>query len=246
VINRITYIGLFLLLPFFAHTQKGMYTFGIQYKPLIPFRYFTPSTNQIVDNYQTTVSPRLGYSYGMVVRRGITNTIAIEFGVNYIKRNYGITLDSVPQQLNVIDKTNFGLVSYELPIQGLFYVRLFEDIYMNGASGLSVNFFASNVESNGDFMRHASYKYRWVDMALLSNLGFEYRTKNNGFFYLGASFHLPFHSIMQTRVRYDDGVSNTNFVHDLGGRYFTIDLRYFFKDQSKPMPKAKKKKKNKG
>jgi hypothetical protein len=215
----------------------------VQYKPLIPFKYFTPSTNVVTENYQTTVAPRLGYSYGMVVRRGITNTIAIEFGVNYIKRNYRITLDSVPQLNTIIDETSFGLVSYEIPIQGLFYVRLFDNVYMNGASGLSVNFFASDVESKGEIMSQASFKYRWVDMALLSNLGFEYRTEDKGFFYFGASFHLPFHSIMQSRIRYDDGVKNTRFSHNLSGRYFTLDFRYFFKDQSKPMPKKEKKKK---
>jgi hypothetical protein len=236
-------IFLAFMLGSIAYAQKGLYSYGVQYKPLIPFKYFTPSSEAIENNFTTTIAPKMGYSYGMVVRRGITNTIAIEFGINYIKRNYRITIDSSLLSGDVFDESSFGVVSYELPFQGLFYVRLFEDVYMNGASGLSVNFFASNVESRGEQITHAGFKNRWIDLALLSNLGFEYRTEDKGFFYFGASFHLPFNAIMTSRLRYDDGVTNNRFTHNITGRYFTLDFRYFFKDHSAPVPKGEKKKK---
>lgn len=212
---------------------------------MVPFKYFNPPSTIGSEGYSTTFSSRLGHSFGMVVRRGFTNTIAMEFGINHVRRNFNISLDTLTG--GQIDKSNFGFVSYEIPVQLLFYVRLFENIYMNGASGLSVNFFASSVESNGEneLIRHFSAKTRWADMALISNVGFEYRTEEKGFFYLGSSFHLPFHTITESSVRYDDGSQNIRFIHNLRGTYFTLDLRYFFKEHTKPVEKSEKKKKKK-
>lgn len=224
-------------------SQEGLYSYGIQIKPMIPFKYFNPPSIVGNEGYTTTFSSRLGHSIGMVVRRGFTNTIALEFGINHVRRNFNISLDTITG--GQIDKSKFGYVSYEIPVQLLFYVRLFDDIYMNGASGLSVNFFASSVETNGEneLIKHFSAKTRWTDMALISNLGFEYRTEEKGFFYLGASFHLPFHNIAESEVRYDNGSKNIRFYHGLRGTYFTLDLRYFFGEHTKPVEKSEKKKK---
>lgn len=234
-----------LILSFSSLAQKDIITYGIQVKPLIPISFFTGQSIKsdsagIIDN---EISSKPGYSFGMVIRRGFTNTIAIEFGINYVRRNYNIFLRENGKE---IDYADFGFVSYEIPIQGLFYAKLSDELYINGSGGLSVNFFASGVESDGEneLIQHFSTKERYADLAILSNLGFEYRTKEKGYFYIGSSLHLPFNHIANTTIKYDDGSKNHRFHHELRGPYLTVDFKYFFAETTKVIKKEKKKKKD--
>lgn len=228
-----------------GYSQAGMYSYGVQVKPIIPVKYFN-ETSSIIDslNYRTTTNSGFGHSFGMVVRRGITNTIALEYGINHNRRNFKTSLDSVGG--NEIDYSKFGYVSYEIPFQVLLYVKLFDNIYMNGAGGCSFNFFASSVEKDGvnDIIKNFAARTRWADLALISNIGFEYRTPKKGTFYLGASYHLPFHYIADSRIDFRVN-SYQRHYHSLRGTYFTVDLRYFFKELAKPLEKTEKKKKKK-
>lgn len=240
--KRFTYLVLFSLITLFSFSQKDIITYGMQIKPLVPFTYFVGETVVVDSNLTNTFSSKPGYSFGMMVRRGFTNTIAMEFGINYVRRNYNIFLEENDKE---IDRSEFGYVSYEIPTQALFYAKLSDEFYINGAGGLSVNFYASSVGSNGEnqLIRHISTKEYYVDLAILSNIGFEYRTKEKGYFYLGSSLHIPFRPIAKSYVRYDDGSENHRFYHDLNGSYLTIDFRYFFAEQSRVKKRKKKKSK---
>lgn len=233
----------FLGFSFEGLSQKDIITYGIQIKPIIPVSYFTGQSikTDSLGSLENEISTKPGYSFGMVIRRGFTNTIAMEYGINYVRRNQHIYLR---ENGNEIDYADFGYVSYEIPIQGLFYAKLSEELYINGAGGLSFNFFASGVESDGvnDLIRHYSTKERYLDLAVLSNLGFEYRTKEKGYFYIGSSLHLPFHHIANTHIKYDDGSTTHRFNHKLRGSYLTLDFRYFFAETTKVKKREKKKK----
>lgn len=233
----------FILIGLSGISQKDIITYGIQIKPIIPASYFTGESIQFdsTQTFNNTISNKTGYSFGMVVRRGFTNTIALEYGINYVRRNFNVYLN---EGENELDYADFGYVSYEIPVQGLFYAKLSDEMYINGSGGLSLNFFASDVESDGinQLIRHYSLKERYVDLAILSNLGFEYRTKENGYFYIGSSFHLPFNHIANTFVRFDDGKTNHLFEHKIRGSYLTLDFRYFFAETSRVIKKEKKKK----
>jgi len=77
---------------------------------------------------------------------------------------------------------------------------------------------------------------------LLANYGFEYRTKEDGYFYFGASFHRPFADIAQTAVQFDINTNPTRINYALSGSYLTLDFRYFFHEDPdrKRMLKNKK------
>lgn len=229
------------LLSFSTNAQKDIISYGIQFKPIIPVSYFSGISTDIDSNLTTTIAAKPGYSFGMVVRRGFTNTIALEFGLNYVRRNYNIFLEKDSKE---IDFTDFGYISYEIPIQALLYAKLSDKLYLNGSGGFSFNFFASNVNSNGEneLLRHQSYKTRYVDLSILTNVGFEYRTLDKGYFYLGGSFHLPLHNIADSYLRYDDDKTTHRFKHELNGSFLTLDLRYFFPETTKVIKKEKKKK----
>src|SRR5690554_4252392 len=63
--------------------------FGIQVKPLIPFGLVGDKPFDMKEaGFETTISPKLGYSYGGVVRIGLTELLALETGINYTRRNF--------------------------------------------------------------------------------------------------------------------------------------------------------------
>ena len=80
----------------------------------------------------------------MVVRHKINTTFSIESGLNYTQRNFNL---AVKNNLNLDDFTDFGMRSYELPIQLLAYVQTSKYWYVNVAFGISHNVLASDILS---------------------------------------------------------------------------------------------------
>ena len=178
-------------------------------------------------NVNILIEPSLGYSWGAVIRRGITNTISFETGISYIKRNYKYTLTDLDSNFTGI--TEFGLVSYEIPINGLVYIRLGERFYMNNSLGVSLDMYASNVQSGSDddFAQFTATR-KWMQPALNANIGLEYRTKESGFLFLGFTYHNPFSNIAASQLNYRKNAEIHAFVTELKGGYLTLDFRYFF------------------
>ncbi len=221
-----------LSLPLFVLSQKGMTTFGLQYKPLIPISVLNVEDLVLQEEgYNVVVSPLLGHNFGAIIRWGITNTLAIETGLTYSRRNFNL-IANLDDTLS--DESDFGLVTYEIPIQGLFYVRLGKEWYMNAATGFSMNFRASDVGSftdNGTFSHTTAVK--GLNLAYIANVGFEYRSKKSGTFYLGASLATPFRSMGAVAIRSED-LSNPRVIEGkLSGNYLSVDLRYFFNENKK-------------
>ena len=214
-----------------VYSQVGITTVGVQLKPIIPINYFGAGPIQVSNEYASLdLSSKLGYSFGMVVRHGFTKMISLESGINYTRRNYNIFGASSYEYAN--DQADFGFISYELPVQGLIYIRIGEFVYMNASIGLGINFYASDVASKGEnnYIDHYSERARWINASFLSNLGLELRTKEKGYFYVGASLNTPFNEITVTRLNYyyEDNLSTKFDPVFLNGNYITLDLRYFF------------------
>ena len=227
------YILLIFLSVFFSNTnnysQSNLTTVGFQVKPILPINYFGIETVSVSDSFASIdISSKLGYCFGMLIRQGISKSFSFETGINYTRRNYNLE-GSSPYQ-NSSDKGDFGFVSYEIPLQILVYIRLSEAIFMNASAGTGINCYASNVASKGEnkFIDHFS-KRRWINMSILSNLGFEYRTRDKGYYYLGVSLNKPISKITRTELRYyyENNSSTTFEPIFLDGTYFTLDLRYF-------------------
>ena len=90
-------IFVLLLIPMLGQAQKGVTTFGLQYKPIIPNRIIGTFEQEFNQNqFESTVKQRLGHSYGMVIRVGLTKNISFETGINYTKRNLGLNFN-VPE-----------------------------------------------------------------------------------------------------------------------------------------------------
>lgn len=217
--------------------QERVLTFGIEFKPMMPGDLFRTGTADVSEqNLDFSINNKMGYSGGMLVRYGFTKSISLESGINFVRRNY---------ELSVTDKdiafeglSRFAVVGYEIPTRGLVYVRLGEQVYMNAAFGLSFNFYPSDVSTSGDYFDHISRRRSWVQTAGVANLGWEYRTLESGIIYFGASFHRPFNDMYNSKLRYQTDTYFTDVNTTLNAAYLTFDLRYFFHEE--PLKKERK------
>ena len=226
---------LFFYFAFSAKSQDSKTTFGLQYKPIIPTAYFNAADlSKSWDSYIFNLEPKYSNSFGMVMRHQINKTFSLESGLNYTQKNFKLSI--INSDINLADFTDFGMRSYELPIQLLTYVRASENWYLNIAFGISHNVLASDIFSYGEeknnFFFQNTYRKSGGYSALLANLGMEYRTERKGYYYFGTSLHRPWKTIGRIYPEYNDKTNIFNkdkeFYFDMLGNFVTIDFRYFF------------------
>lgn len=214
--------------------QNNKTTFGLQYKPIVPSKYFNSSHLEKESGlYSFKLDPQYSYSLGMVLRHKINKTFSTEYGMNYIQRNYKLLIDN---KLIINDFTSFGMRSYEIPVQLLTYVQASKLWYVNVAFGLSHNILTSDILSYGfadnNFIQN-TYRKNSSYVALLANIGMEYRTVDKGCYYFGTSLHRPWKELARIYPEYksnfnDDIDFEEKFFLELIGTFITLDIRYFF------------------
>lgn len=213
--------------------QKGIITAGFQFKPIFNNDFFRAGAQSAVKGgAEVTIKPNSGYCAGMVIRRGFSNRISLESGINYIRRNYTIQLTDT----NYIHEKNFRFVGYEIPVSLLVYIRLGQKMFMDASLGNSFDFYPSDIYTGDDEFDSEGLRKSWIKPALMANLGAEYRTEKAGYFYLGFSYHRPYSFIFRSRTLF----SHKNyqiFQTDISGNYLTVDIRYFFNEE--PLNKQK-------
>lgn len=206
--------------------------FGIQVKPLIPISLVGDiAFDMSEEGFETTISPLLGYSYGGIVRIGITELLAIETGINYTRRNYKVTY-SVPDS-SLYAEDELGYVSFDIPLNFLVYIKLGKQIFMNVSIGASGNFNASNIRSlinpEGEHLFvFEGRRLGFFDFNANANVGFEYRSRDNGTIYLGLSGRVPFSPTLAIATEYRNGTSSTITYGNIEGSTFSLNLKYFF------------------
>jgi hypothetical protein len=230
---KFSLITLLLVFPFILFSQKKGTTFGFQIKPIIPVNYFNAGPQTVSDSLvEINIKPKTGFSFGVLIRQEISKSIAIEAGISSVKRNYDVEAKGLTD--NRSDKTDFSFLSYQIPIQGLFYIQLSEQIFMNTTAGVGIDMYPSDIKSKGEnfLLNNQTSRFQNFNLSLLANLGFEYRTEKNGTFYIGASFNGPFKAIAKSFYTYNYVDSkNTTVSSLLNGNYITLDLRFFFPEQ---------------
>ena len=210
--------------------------FGIQFKPVFPVGFLgTGKQTVTVDsvNMKFDLALQSGWNFGMVIRKNFTNLLALETGINYVKRKYHLDITDEGYD----ESSEFRIIGYEIPVSLLAYIRLGEYIYMNAALGVSADMYASNVQSVGDHHSTLTVRNHTFQPAVVANLGWELRTTKSGYFYLGGSLHRPFDYELTTQVHYKRAPKELDVYQPLSGSYLTMDVRYFFPEN----PNKKKK-----
>lgn len=229
-----------LLLAATALAQRGVTTFGMQLKPVVPFSFFDPLTNLERPSLKGTVELTGGYAFGMSIRVGVTNAISFETGIGQIRRNYAFSLLNDTSGYSATDRVRH--TGYEIPLTGLVFIRLGERMWMNSAIGLSLDMYPSDVQRDVERGRIYLFRSNWAQFGVLGNMGVEYRTESKGSFYLGATYRRPFNDMALAELTYY-GPSFFPYTMQsfLDGSYLTVDLRYYFhEDPQQRRPRVKR------
>lgn len=241
---------IFLLSSAGTQAQRQVNSMGFQLKPLIPNKFFNFEAAEGASNSDELNAvwiPKVSLNFGMVVRFGFTDMFSLETGINLVRRNF--TVESTLDSASVFNKTNFRVTGYEIPLRGLIYVKLGNELYMNAAGGFSIDLYPSDVFASSSEQIGADFydfelftdSQNWVQLAIEANYGFEYRTKESGWFYIGASYHRPFSRMAVSQMQATWATGTDRSLIELNGSYFTIDLRYFFHEDPERRKKVKKK-----
>jgi hypothetical protein len=226
------------MLPALVWSQERVTTFGIVAKPIFPSKYLRTGPVESTDNnVGFKISQLSGFSAGAVIRKGITRTLSIETGLSFVKRNFELQITDAAFK----GTSDYKIIGYEVPLQALVFVQLSRDIWMNVALGPSIDIFPSDIRTTGSYFvqetRRKSAR-NILNAGVIANMGWEWRTKKSGYFYLGASYHRSFSNIYTTSVAYIRNPQSTSAdalnTTPLNGDYFTFDLRYYFHENAQP------------
>ncbi len=227
--------------------QKGQTTLGLQLKPMFASKFFESGPQRFVsDSLDATLSQKLGWNTGVVIRKGINDMWSLESGISMVQRNFELQFFSQRYQVNNVLK--YKMVGYEIPVQALIYVQLSPKWFINGSGGVALDFYPSNLYKTGSVMKDSLYidayaktfRTRWAMLAATANLGFEYRTNDHGYFYMGASYHRPMGDIALTQLRVESKGAGNDLWIPIGGTYLTLDPRYFLKPDKEVMKQKKR------
>jgi hypothetical protein len=226
---------------FGQNSAANEFRFGFQLRPIVPNAYLnTDIESASLPNFSYSAKSNLGISFGSIIRKPIGKFWNLETGLNYVKRSYTLNFD-LNDSVQVSSQQNMTFIAYEIPIQALIYVQLGKSWYMNASTGISLDFFPSETETYSsekvdssyfDFSQK-TYRIKWSALAAQANLGFEYRTEKDGYYYLGASFHRPFGRVAGTQATVETNTGSERLWLSLSGSYFSIDLKYFLYDKYK-------------
>ncbi|MGZ5243197.1 MAG: outer membrane beta-barrel protein [Bacteroidia bacterium] len=210
-----------------AQTQEPR--LGIAIKPIIPSGLF--DNQELVETQgkvQFSIEPKLGYSAGVVLRQDLPSLLSFETGIYYVRRIYDL---AISDNLNNSTRNKFRFVNYEVPITGLIYIRLSENMYLNNTFGISLDFFPNSIFTENEFYQQRAERNYWVLPGLIADVGAEYRTKKSGNFYIGGAYHRMLLPMANTIIAYKNGTIDETITTPLSGHYFAFNFRYFFPTQ---------------
>jgi len=215
--------------------QERKAAFGFQVEPVMPSALFRITTDEVrVGDILFTTEPKPGFAFGAYLSFNISPRFLIESGINHMSRAYRISV----RDNDFRESLDFRVVNFEIPLNLTYYIRLGSQLYMGHSAGFSFQFLPSDLRSSIDekdssgnrifSMEQFSRRKYWMMPAFKGGIGLEYRTQDNGFFYIGPSYRL-FTELYWSQLFYNRGaVDIQNLEIKPIGDYFGITIRYVF------------------
>ena len=205
--------------------QKEVPTIGIQVRRIVPSGLFDNASLDLQDNnYKFHIIPQASTSFGVIMRHGMYKQFSFETGIHYVERVYQTQFNGDTIKAN----SYFHIVNYEIPFLGLIYIKLSKKLYINNAFGVSMDFYPNDIQVNNTYFHQISLRKYWVLPALMANVGAEYRTKKNGYFYFGGSYHRMLTHMEYMGYKYQQSGQDRSVATWLNGHYFGFEFKYFF------------------
>lgn len=227
---------LFILLSLNVYGQsiKVPSYFGIHYRTVFPNNFVgIKSVTLVNQEFTSTCLQKTGYSIGATVRAGITKLIAFETGINLIHRNFHLNMNAADS--NQFAERDLSFLSYDIPLNCLIYIKLNKSWYANASLGIAASYKPStiggvnNTGGNHSFIHtgYVDYKKKFT-ADFNGNIGFEFRSKKSGFFYLGGSVQIPLAPLFILAGMYKYEGYELVSVAKVNGSFLSLDLKFFF------------------
>lgn len=223
--------------------------FGLVFSPVIPNNFIGIKTLSVQDttNIMTsTYNQKWSFQFGAIARFGLSEKFSLETGLISVRRIYEVNVSIPDSSINRSQKLTF--INYDLPINGLFYVRMSDNIYANAYLGFSLVHYPSDVMDSvqlgsGKSIIYSGLRFDRTYFGFNAGIGAEYRTEKAGTFYIGGAAKVYSKPVLAGVASLKtSGTSDViRTVTAIPGGYFSIDLRYFFpyikpkKEQNKPL-----------
>lgn len=208
--------------------------FGIQARAIFPSSFIgNPITHISIEGFDATLTQKPGYSFGGTVRAGITELIAFETGINFTQRYFDIQASVVDSGIFVTNDLQF--IQYDIPINALIYIQMTKKWFANASLGVAAGFKPTGVGTLNTYgsttkIYHTGIVNKKASLDFNGNVGFEYRSKKKGFFYVGSSFRLPIKPLFIYAASYKDQGYKVTQYGNVSGAYLSFDFKYFFKN----------------
>jgi hypothetical protein len=207
--------------------------FGFHYRAIIPMQQMQSGTQAFSDSVlRSSIEPVGGYTFGGIIRYGLTDLISIETGLYYNQRNFKIAATRTDSAISVDQRLRF--VQFEIPIQGLIAIKLSKEIYANAALGASILYKPSSVATYiNPYDKHEFRQVGLVDINdklgfdIRASAGFELRDKKAGVFFLGATAFIQLQPAFTFLSRYQYVNFKQAAVGPVNASGFGLDLKYF-------------------
>jgi hypothetical protein len=208
--------------------------FGIHYRTVFPNNFVgSKSITLLNQEFTSTCLQKTGYSIGATVRAGITKLIAFETGINLIHRNFNLNMSVADS--NQFAERDLSFLSYDIPLNCLIYIKLNKSWYANASLGIAASYKPStiggvnNTGGNHSFIHtgYVDYKKKFT-ADFNGNIGFEFRSKKSGFFYLGGSVQIPLAPLFILAGMYKYEGYELVSLANVNGAFLSLDLKFFF------------------
>lgn len=231
-------LAILFLLPVIGWSQafnqlgKPNY-FGFHYRHILPMQQMQSGVQKFADSIlQTSLTPTDGYTFGGLMRYGITDLISLETGLYYNQRNFTIQSTRTDSMLTVDQRLRF--VQFEIPIQGNIGIQLSRTIYANAALGGAILYKPTSVATYvNPSDKHEFRQVGLVDINkklgfdIRTSIGFEYRNKKAGVFYLGATAFVQLQPAFVLLSKYQFVNFKQTAFGEINASGFGLDLKYF-------------------
>jgi hypothetical protein len=212
--------------------------FGLNVSPIIPSNFIQKNDYTFQsDSVKYSLNNRPSVSFGAEIRHYFTYRFAINTGILYTKRNINVDYEShYPSGSRGTDTTftrDLKFIAYEIPIQASGYVRLSNKIYMSIAGGINLNFYPTNIRVENIAMQRIGTQigkqaWQFFQLGLNLNIGWEYRTKEDGYIYIGATYQSRFDDMAAVLIYEEETIHTADYSYTLRGGYLSVNLKYFF------------------
>lgn len=202
-------------------------TVGVQFNTIFASDLFRArTTTGFYEDVTFNLIPQNGYSFGALAKLRLTKQLYLHTGINMLRRNFRAEaiLDGNVSSMNI------RTTMYEIPVLVSYYLRMSDQIFLNLSTGFPIQYVPTDLLSGTNEMDALSLKVAAFRPSSATLVGVDYRTKNDGTFYLGAIYNIALTHQMLTRLTLRNGAPEEPYtILRLKGDYFGIVLRYYFK-----------------